>query len=218
MTLTAPAPPRRDAPAALRLAGPRKRRLPWVALGIIPIALGALVFGMLVQSAGERTAVVVTARPLAPGHVVTDADLTTLDVAVDGDAALVPAARRGELVGRRVVASLPAGSLVGFGHFADGSGLEAGQVVVGAHLGPGALPVPNLRVGDRVRLLAAAGDEAFGAALGRASVYLVSPGTAAGSQFVSLAVPQALAPAVSDAAAAQRLRLVLEGGGGRPGR
>lgn len=217
MTLTA-APPKRDAPPALRLAGPRTRRLPWVALGLIPVTIGALVFGMLVQSAGERSAVVVTARPLSPGHVVADADLASIDVAVDGDAALVPAARRAELVGRRVVGSLPAGSLVGFGHFADGTGLEAGQVVVGAHLGPGALPVPNLRVGDRVRLLAAGGDDGAGASLGQASIYLVSPGTATGTQFVSLAVPQGLAPAVSDTAAAQRLRLVLEGADARPGR
>lgn len=218
MSLTAPAPPRPDAPPALRLAGPRSRRVPWVALGLIPVTLGALGFGMLVDAAGQRRPVVVTARPLAPGHVVEAADLGVVDVAVDGEAALVPASRRGELVGRRVVAALPAGSVVGFGHFAHGSGLEAGQVVVGAHLGPGALPVPNLRVGDRVRLLAAAGDDVAGDSLGEASVYLVSPGTATGAQFVSLAVPEDLAPVVADAAAAQRLRLVLEGGEARPGR
>lgn len=215
MTLTAPAPTgqHNDRHPPLRVEGPRTRRVPWVALGLIPMVGGALAFSMLVSSAGERTAVVVTARPLEAGHVVEAADLAVVDAALDGPAAVVPAARRAELVGQRVAGHLPAGSVVGFGHFTAASGLEAGQVVVGALLGPGGLPVPDLRVGDRVRLLATAGDEAAGDGLGSASVYRVSPGTTAGTQFVSLAVDDSDAQAVADAAAAQRLRLVLEGGG-----
>jgi hypothetical protein len=227
MTLTAPAPTSTKRPAAtpVRVAGPRTRRVPWVALGLILVVAGALVFGTVVQSAGKRTAVVVTARALEPGQVVKASDLAVLDVAVDGKAALVPADRRGELVGKRAASHLPAGSVVGFGHLSAGSGLGPGQVVVGALLGPGGLPVPNLRVGDRVRLLASAGPtstdiagEARGNTLGQASVYLVVPGTQAGSQFVSLVVDGAQAQAVSDAAAAQHLRLVLVGGDGRPTR
>jgi len=191
-----------------------------VALGLILVAAGALLFGTQVQSAGEREPVVVTARALEPGQVVKPSDLAVLDVAVDGKAALVPAARRGELVGKRATSHLPAGSLVGFGHFEAGSGLAPGQVVVGAQLGPGGLPVPNLRVGDRVRLLASVGPTNADSAgdrvvdgLGTASVYLVTPGTQAGAQFVSLVVDAGQAQAVSDAAAAQHLRLVLEGAG-----
>ena len=227
MTLTAPPPTstRRPATTPVRVAGPRTRRVPWVALGLILVAAGALVFATVVQSAGERTAVVVTARALEPGQVVKASDLGVLDVAVDGTAAVVPAARQGELVGQRAAGHLPAGSVVGFGHFAAGSGLGPGQVVVGALLGPGGLPVPNLAVGDRVRLLASAGPtgadvagEAGGDRLGQASVYGVARGTQAGSQFVSLVVDGDQAQAVSDAAAAQHLRLVLEGAGGGPTR
>ena len=225
MTLTAPGPTstKRPPSAQVRVAGPRTRRVPWVALGLILVATGALVVGTVVQSAGKREAVVVTARAIEPGQVVKASDLAVVDVAVDGKAALVPATRRGELVGKRSTSHLPAGSLVGFGHFSAGSGLGPGQVVVGALLGPGGLPVPNLRVGDRVRLLASAGPTSTdpvdaGDGLGEASVYLVSPGVQAGAQFVSLVVDEAQAQAVANAAAAQNLRLVLEAGDARPTR
>ena len=227
MTLTAsrPSSTKRAPAAQVRVAGPRTRRVPWVALGLILVTAGALVVGTVVQSAGKREAVVVTARALEPGQVVKPSDLAVLDVAVDGKAALVPATRRGELIGKRATSHLPAGSLVGFGHFGAGSGLAAGQVVVGALLGPGGLPVPNLRIGDKVGLLASAGPTSAdtaadpgAAGLGEASVYLVTPGTQAGAQFVSLVVDESRAQAVSDAAAAQHLRLVLEAGGARPTR
>lgn len=223
MTTTTPrAAPRNNGakgstPVGVRVAGTRVRRVPWVALGVILVVAGALMFGLLVQSAGARKTAVVAARDLDPGQVIEAADLRVVDVAIDGAASTVSAAERGQLVGQTATSRIPAGALVSRGQFADGSGVAPGRVVVGALLGPGGLPVPNLRVGDEVTLIEVRDTERSASdpgPLGAASVYLVTPGSQPGSQFVSLVVDEALAQRVADAAAAQRLRLVLRPGGG----
>lgn len=200
------------APAPVRVAGTRVKRVPWVALGIILVVAGALMFGLMVQAAGARKNAVVAARDINPGQVIEPADLRVVDVAIDGAASTVPAAERGQLVGKTATSRISAGSFVSRGQFADGSGVAPGRVVVGALLGPGGLPVPNLRVGDEVTLLEARDAENSSSEsepLGGAAIYLVTPGSQPGTQFVSLVVDESLAQRVADAAAAQRLRLVL---------
>lgn len=205
-----------------RVRGARTRRVPWVAVGVILVLGGALGAGLLVQSAGDRVAVVVAARHISPGQVIEGADLRVVEVALDGPAEVVPAGRRGELVGQTAASLIPSGSMLSFGQVSADAALAPGTVVVGAMLGPGPLPVPNLRVGDTVRLLEVADpgrSGPSGSPLGVASVFMVTSGTQPGTNFVSLAVEEGLAQRVSDAAAAQRLRLVLlplgaDGGGG----
>ena len=200
----------------LRLGPSRTKRVPWIALGVILVLAGALLFGLMVQSAGDRVPVVVAARDIDPGQVIEASDLRVVDAAIDGRAATVPASERSALVGKTAAMRIPAGSLVSRAHFADGSVLADGRVVVGALLGPGGLPVPNLRAGDEVLLLAARDVEAAeddAEPLGIATVYLVTPGSQSGTQFVSLAVDERIAQRVADAGAAQLLRLVLRPGG-----
>src|SRR5436305_7109621 len=206
-----------DSTAAVRVSGARVRRVPWVALGVILVVSGALIFGLMVQSAGHRVAVVVAARDINPGQLIEARDLRVVDVAIDGQAATIPSDQRGQLVGMRATSRIPAGSVVSRGEFAAGSGLAPGRVVVGALLGPGALPVPNLRVGDQVTLLEARDTERSATTtdpLGDASIYMVTSGSQPGTQFVSLVVDQAMAQPVTDAAANQHLRLVLRPGTG----
>lgn len=222
MTTTTPrtAVPRTNgskAPAPLRVAGTRVKRVPWVALGVILVVAGALIFGLMVQTAGDRAAVVVAARDINPGQVIAAGDLRVIDVAIDGTASTVPASQRGELIGQTATSRIPSGALLSKGQFAASSGLAPGRVVVGALLGPGGLPVPNLRVGDTVTVLEARDTERSttdAEPLGDATIYMVTPGTQPGTQFVSLVVDDALAQRVIDAAAGQRLRLVLLPGSG----
>lgn len=218
MTMTSP---RTAAPhtngskvAAPRIAGARVKRVPWIALGVVLVIAGALIFGLMVQSAGDRVAVVVAARDISPGQVIDATDLRVVDVAIDGTASTVSAARRGELVGQTATSRIPAGALLSEGQFAQDAGLPDGSVVVGALLGPGGLPVPNLRVGDEVTLLEAqeAERESSVDPLGDATVYMVTPGSQPGTQFVSLIVDESIAQHAADAAASQRLRLVLRPG------
>ena len=223
MTTTVPAPPRartnghRDGPA-VRVVGTRSRRVPWIALGVVLVIAGALTFGLVVQSAGDRTAVLVAARDIEPGQVIAAGDVRVVDAAIDGAAAVLPATRRGVLVGQTAATRIPAGSLLNGGQFTTGGRIAAGEVVVGALLGPGALPVADLRAGDRVTLLEARDSEQRGFGepepLGEATVYRIAAGTQPGTQFVSLVIDDGIAQRVTDAAASQRLHLVLQPGSG----
>ncbi len=213
------------APGVVRVSGARVRRVPWIALGAVVMLVGALFFGRLVQSAGDRTAVLVAARDINPGQRVESGDLRLVDLAVDGDATVILAADRRELLGQVATARVPAGSVLSPEQFGADSALETGTVVIGVQLAPGGLPIPDLRIGDRVRLLEAApaeggqeGRDGDDEPLGTAEVYRVSPSAQPDALFVSLAVPDDIAQRVADVAAAQSLRLLLlPPGGGREG-
>lgn len=188
-----------------------------MALALVLVLSGGLLVGLLVQSVGERVPVLVAARAIAAGQVVTDADLRVVDVGVDGKASLIPASSRRSIVGQVAVVGVPEGALLAAGQVAAGGGLEPGTVVVGALLGPGGLPTPSLRAGDRVELVAVSGNQgAERQSLGVGSVFSLSAGTQSGSAFVSLIVADAIAEEVADVASQQRLRLLLlpAGGGG----
>lgn len=216
MTVTSPAPSasrlRRNGstPAPVRVRSARSRRMPWLALALVLVVGGGLLVGLLVQSAAERSTVLAAARSIAPGQVITDADLRVVDVGVDGEAALVPAASRPSIVGKVAVVGIPEGALLAPGQVAAGGGIEPGTVVVGALLAPGELPVSTLRAGDDVELVAVSGGQgADRETLGTGTVFTTAPGTQTGSVFVSLVVDEAIAEQVADVASQQRLRLLL---------
>src|SRR5262245_49958614 len=105
MTMTTPrsaAPPTNGAKPAppLRVTGARVKRVPWIALGVILVVAGALIFGLMVQSAGDRISVVVAARDISPGQVIEAADLRVVDAAIDGVASTVRATERSSLIGQ----------------------------------------------------------------------------------------------------------------------
>lgn len=216
MSVSSPAPPvsrargNGAAPAPVRVGSGRRKRLPWLALAMVLVVGGGLLVGLLVQSAGDRTSVLAAARALAPGQVIGEADLRVVDVGVDGQASLVPASSRRSVIGQVAVVGIPEGALLSPGQLAPDGGVEPGSVVVGALLGPGELPVPALRAGDVVELVAVSGGQgAERESLGRGSVFSTAPGTQSGSVFVSLVVDDAIAGEVADVAAQQRLRLLL---------
>lgn len=216
MTVTSPAPPasrlRRNGstPAPVRVRSARSRRMPWLALALVLVVGGGLLVGLLVQSAAERSTVLAAARSIAPGQVITDADLRVVDVGVDGEASLVAASARLSIVGKVAVVGIPEGALLAPGQVAPSGGIEAGTVVVGALLAPGELPVSTLRAGDDVELVAVSGGQgADRETLGTGTVFTTAPGTQTGSVFVSLVVDEAIAEQVADVASQQRLRLLL---------
>ena len=184
--------------------------MPWLALALVLVVGGGLLVGLLVQSAAERSTVLVAARSIAPGQVITDADLGVVDVGIDGEASLLPATSRSSIVGQVAVVGIPEGALLATGQVAAGGGIEPGTVVVGALLAPGELPVSTLRAGDAVALVAVGGGQgADRESLGAGTVFTTSPGTQTGSVFVSLAVDEEIAEQVADVASQQRLRLLL---------
>lgn len=201
-----------SAPAAapVRVRAARDRRFPWVALAVVLVVTGALSATVLVQSAGERRSVLVAARPIAVGQVVTDQDVRVVGVGVDGQASVVGAEDRGLVVGRVATVGVPQGSLLARAQFSEDGGLPAGRVAVGAVLAAGEVPVPGLRAGDTVEMVAVSGAQGVAvASLGQASVFSIAPASQGGSAFVSLVVPGPMGVLVADVAAQQRLRLLL---------
>lgn len=201
------------APTGLRIGAGQARRLPWVALAAVLVVGGGLLVGLLVAEAGDRDPVLFVARPLSPGQVIEAADLGVVEVGVEGDATLVPASSRAALVGQVARAALPQGALLSPGQVGPPGDLDADSRVVGALLGPGELPVANLRPGDRVELVAVAGEGEDSTTLGQARVFDATA-MSQGGQFVSLVTNAGLAPAVAEAASQRRLRLVLVPVGG----
>jgi hypothetical protein len=184
--------------------------MPWLALALVLVVGGGLLVGLLVQSAADRSTVLAAARTIAPGQVITSADLRVVDVGVDGEASLVPATSRSSIVGKVAVVGIPEGALLSPGQVAAGGGIEPGTVVVGALLAPGELPVSTLRAGDAVALVAVTGGQgADRESLGTGTVFTTTAGTQTGSVFVSLVVGEEIAEQVADVASQQRLRLLL---------
>ena len=225
MSVTSPAPPtprtsgNGAGPTPVRVRSARQRRLPWLALAVVLVVGGGLLVGLLVQSAGHSSAVLFAARGIAPGQVIRDADLRAVYVGIDGRSSLVPATSRRSVVGKVAAVGIPEGALLAPGQVAAGGGLDPGSVVVGALLGPGELPVPTLRAGNVVQLVAVTGSQgARLESLGQGSVFSTAPGTQTGSVFVSLVVDNGIADRVADVAAQQRLRLVLLPAGQGSGR
>jgi flagella basal body P-ring formation protein FlgA len=96
----------------VRVVGARQRPVPWIALAVLLVVGGALLAWLVVQSAADRSSVLVAARSLSPGHVLESADLRVVDVGVEGEAAVIPASEREGLTGQVVVAAIPEGALI----------------------------------------------------------------------------------------------------------
>ena len=192
----------------------RSRRLPWIAAGLLVIALSVLVFVVALGRVSTRVPVVAVSRDVAAGEVLTGEDLTVVDVAVDAAAAVTPGERRGEFVGRVAGGPLPAGTLLAEGMLRAGAAVPAGVQVVGLALQPGEYPVSNLAVGDRVSVVSSASADVESGVLGVGEVWAVEPlGDVAGALFVSVAVPDDAAPAVAAAAGRNEARVTWLGAG-----
>jgi hypothetical protein len=199
--------------APLRLHGRRRVQLVWLLAGVLLIAGSALGFGIVAQQLADRRPVVVLGRPLARGSVVTADDLAVAHVAVDPRVTLVSADDSGQLVGRVLLASLPAGSLLTTDLVGPtGLDLDAASRTIGLELEPGGYPTPVLAAGDRVSVVLTSGS---GTVLTDEAVVLESsPAVEGGSTLlVSVVVDAEAAPRVAAAAAQDQARLLLHGAG-----
>ena len=93
---------------------------------------------------------VVTARALEFGQVVTAADLTTAEISLDPSVSTVSADERDTIVGQVATASMPAGAIVAAGSFSAEGPPTDGESLVGLALPTGRLPAEPLAAGDVV--------------------------------------------------------------------
>ncbi len=215
----------RAAPSPVSLASPTRRRPSWVLLGALLVGLAGLIGAWVFVATSERMSVVVAARDLDPGEVVGVSDLRVVEMGRSGDLRAIESSQQELILGRSARGPIPAGTVLNTDLFAaEGESIPSGQVVVGAALEPGAVPVGALRAGDRVDVLgvarttAAAIDPAattpVAEVLAVGTVWSVEPagtGTSTSRVWVALLVPADTQGVVAQAAADGLLRLSLVG-------
>jgi hypothetical protein len=186
-------------------------------VGVAIVVLFALLGLAVFAASGRHRAVLVLARTVPAGAVVTAGDLQVEQLSGAVSTAALPASAEASLLGERATTTLLAGSTLVAGAVARTPLVAPGDTVVAVALGT-SVPAPTgMTTGSRVSVVA----------LGTASTaaHLPSPGSvvasgtvvgidatttsAATSEIVSLAVPSTEAPLVALAAANGGVGLVL---------
>jgi Flp pilus assembly protein CpaB len=189
--------------------------LPYLGLAVLLVALGAIGFGALASGSTPAGTVLAASHDVAPGQVLSAGDLVAVHVSAGSSVQLVPASQESSIVGKRAAVALPAGALLSPQSVRSGAALQPGQAIVSVVLAPGTAPVPDLRAGDQVAVVAtaAAGDTGGRGVLADAQVVRVdglrSGPTTSGSLTVSLEVPSSAAASIAAAAAGDHVRLAL---------
>ena len=124
------------------------RSTPLALLGVASVVVGALVFFGIYTSIDSRQAVLVAARQVAPGQVISAEDLTTASVSVPEGTAVVPASAAADVVGQTAAVGLVPGAILSPSQLGASSGLQPGRAQVGVALKPGQAPL-GMRQGSR---------------------------------------------------------------------
>jgi Flp pilus assembly protein CpaB len=234
VTTTAPArptfasPPEVENRSGLRLVTGTHQRRPWqIGLGIALVLVCAAVAGALFQSSAKRVTIVVAAKSLAAGTVLTPADLGTATIPASGDITAMSAAGSAALVGQQLDTPVYAGQVMVRQMLSTTPQLAGGEQVVGLLMKGDQMPSVPLVAGDSVQVIAVP-QPGQGSTVGgtsgtigstlvpRATVFAVGPPPTNQTQYeasVSLEVPSTDAATVTAYAAADQvgLSLVSEG-------
>jgi hypothetical protein len=199
---------RRSGP--IGLASRRQVRMPELVVGVVLVvgaALGAVLWHGAVTS-GDT--VVVAARDVPRGAVLTADDLAPVEVRGASGLDLVPGASAAELVGRITLVDVAAGTPWSPGLLGEIAPLQADEALVALAVAPGEAP-PDLSAGDLVKVVVVTPGNLDAPATAElrsatATVWqLVPPGELGPDAVVTLRVPLTEAVVVS---AAEEVRLV----------
>lgn len=232
--VTAPAPARpafASPPPAdrggLRLTPVSHQRRPWqIGLGVALVLVCAAVAGAAFQSSAKRVSVVVAARNLPAGTVLTEGDLGTAAIPASGNITAMAAAGSSALVGQQLDTPVYAGQVMVRQMISTAPQLAAGEQVVGLLATGAQMPSVPLVAGDTVQVVAVpqpGQGSTVGGAIGStlvasATVFAVGPAPANQTQYlasVSLEVPSTDAATVTAYAAADQVGLSLVSEGAR---
>jgi Flp pilus assembly protein CpaB len=227
MVTTAPerpvfAPPNdADQRSGLRLTTRTYQRRPWqIGLGVALVLVCAAVAGALFDSSAQRVPIVVAAKSLPAGTVLTPGDLATASIPASGDITAMSATGSAALVGQQLDTPVYAGQVMVRQMLSTTPQLGAGEQVVGMLLKGDQMPSVPLVAGETVEVIAVPqsgqgstiGGTIGSALVDRATVFAVGPAPPNQSQYeasVSLEVPSSDAASVTAYAAADQIGLSL---------
>lgn len=183
------------------------------------VGCGALGF-WLYTSAGQKVPIVEAARNMPVGHVITRADLTTVEVS--GEITAVAGNHLASLEGQQAAVGIQRGTPIQRSMVTSGSVLPGGLDLVGVSAAPGQIPSSGLTAGDKVEVLQLpqkgvatapkAGDATQAVLVKSATVYDVRANTSSsGGTLLTLVVPQETAFGVAQASNAGLIALVKIG-------
>jgi pilus assembly protein CpaB len=214
-------PPPVENRAGLRLSTGTYQRRPWqIGLGVALVLVCAAVAGAVFQSSAKRVAVVIAAKNLPAGTVLTAGDLATADVPASGHITAMSAAGSAALIGEQLDTAVYAGEVMVKQMLAAAPQLAPGEQVVGMMLKGDQMPSVPLVAGDTVQVIAVpqpgqgstVGGTIGSTLVASATVFAVGPAPANQTQYeasVSLEVPGADAATVTAYAAADQIGLSL---------
>jgi Flp pilus assembly protein CpaB len=208
----------------LRLSSSAYRRRPWqIGLGVALVVLCGAIGATLFQSSAKRVPVVIAARNLPAGTVLTPADLATGSLPASDNITAMSASGVNLLIGQQLAVPTTSGQLMVRAMVSTHPPLAAGSEVVGLLLKGDQMPSVPIVVGDRVQIIAvstpgqaSSGSSSVGTSLvATATVLAVGPASSTQTQYVanlSLEVPTVAAPKVAGYAAADQIAITLTSG------
>jgi hypothetical protein len=147
----------------LRLAPRSRRRVPHLLAGVVLLIVCAVVFFEASLRASGRVGVLVLARDVTAGQVLTTADLRVAQVAAGPEVGSVPAGDVATVVGARIAVPRPAGAVLTRSDIGQPGFPPAGKAIVAVALKAGQFP-PGLTAGANVAALVTAQAGTVGAA------------------------------------------------------
>ena len=202
------------APATSTGARPANRRPRFIQAmaGLLAVALGVVGAAWFAGRGDPPTAVVALSKDVGRGDVLSRLDLSRINVNVDNAIDAVPWSDVEQMIGRRSLIDLRAGTLLTPRLVADGSPIPLGMSTVGLLLEPGGYPSDAIASGDHVQIIRTPGrsDGDTTIVVSDAEVFRVAEpdsGTRS-ARFITLLVPAASSPAVASAGAAGEAHLI----------
>jgi hypothetical protein len=199
---------------------PRRRRWGLFALGVVLVALCAVITYLLVDTAGVTRPYLAVTRDVPSGATIGPGDLTTVDVNAAAGLSPIPASERDRVIGKHAAADLFAGTLLTRAQLTGRAIPAAGEQLVGMELKPGQLPARALRPGDAVVLVVVAPSDLAGVSSPQpdpaaapstiaATVAGTAPSQTPGNVRVDVAVAESDGPTVASMAAAGRVVVIV---------
>jgi hypothetical protein len=197
---------------------PGRRNPKWIALGIVALCLGGLLSYMIYAQVARESAVVAAAHTVYRGETIEQSDLATITLRGGSLPHAIPAARLGDLVGKRAAFDLVEGSAIPSTAVVEEAVPAEGRAIVGLKLAPGRAPGNLLLPSSLVRLIAlpAAADDSTADKLAGSifigSVIDQSPAADGTSIMVNVDVDAGTAPTIAMLAAQDRIAIVRDAG------